>query len=504
MAPAEVIVVDLVLIDGELGMVKLTADGVLEAIEYGEPSRYWTVKKDVLGFVVEGKYIRIKTVVEREEGICCGEFGGDYSRKDFVFEPFSEDAKNRFCFKLRQYLDSLGRPKRLLVFVNPFGGKKSAIKIFEKEVKPLFEDADIQLDVQETKYQLHAKEWLGPWMYQSMMVLFVSVATVSLLRSDSKVVNGLLQRADWQTVFKLPIGVIPAGTGNGMIKSLLDAVGLQCCANSATISIIRGPAPAYTFFRCGNYLTRKYQILQRLDACLGLVADIDIESEKFRWMGSARMDFYLLSYSTKDNIQCSPDWLVSVGRSKDNKFKTIQWTSLFLPAPGFESYGQPTSYRLYKEPPVKALGYQGPDTKFEDVEWREIKGPFVSVWLHNVPWVLRTIWLLLQQRSFSDGFLDLIVVKNCPKLALLSLMTQISEGTHVQSPYVAYLKVKAFALEPGALVDEPDKEGIIDADGEVLARGRRTYKCEQIALMSYDKLQITVDQGLATLFSPEY
>lgn len=34
------------------------------------------------------------------------------------------------------------------MFVNPFGGKKSAIKIFEKEVKPLFEDADIQLDVQ--------------------------------------------------------------------------------------------------------------------------------------------------------------------------------------------------------------------------------------------------------------------------------------------------------------------------------------------------------------------
>ena len=43
--------------------------------------------------------------------------------------------------------------------------------------------------------------------------------------------------------------------------------------------------------------------------------------------------------------------------------------------------------------------------------------------------------------QFSDGFLDLIVVKNCPKLALLSLMTEISEGTHVQSPYVAYLKV---------------------------------------------------------------
>ncbi|CAG7898041.1 hypothetical protein HID58_029580 [Brassica napus] len=476
MAPAEVIVVDLVLIDGELGMVKLTADGVLEAIEYGEPSRYWTVKKDVLGFVVEGKYIRIKTVVEREEGICCGEFGGDYSRKDFVFEPFSEDAKNRFCFKLRQYLDSLGRPKRLLVFVNPFGGKKSAIKIFEKEVKPLFEDADIQLDVQETKYQLHAKE-----MVRSMDVSkYDGIVCVSGDGVLVEVVNGLLQRADWQTVFKLPIGVIPAGTGNGMIKSLLDAVGLQCCANSATISIIRGHTRSLDVATISQGNTKFFSVLM---LAWGLVADIDIESEKFRWMGSARMDFYAVQR------------IISL--------RQYNGRVLFLPAPGFESYGQPTSYRLYKEPPVKALGYQGPDTKFEDVEWREIKGPFVSVWLHNVPWGAENN-LVAPAAKFSDGFLDLIVVKNCPKLALLSLMTQISEGTHVQSPYVAYLKVKAFALEPGALVDEPDKEGIIDADGEVLARGRRTYKCEQIALMSYDKLQITVDQGLATLFSPEY
>uniref|UniRef100_M4DWK1 DAGKc domain-containing protein n=1 Tax=Brassica campestris TaxID=3711 RepID=M4DWK1_BRACM len=453
MAPAEVIVVDLVLIDGELGMVKLTANGVLEAIEYGEPSRYWTVKKDVLGFVVEGKYIRIKTVVEREEGICCGEFGGDYSRKDFVFEPFSEDAKNRFCFKLRHYLDSLGRPKRLLVFVNPFGGKKSAIKIFEKEVKPLFEDADIQLDVQETKYQLHAKE-----MVRSMDVSkYDGIVCVSG--------DGVL---------------VEVRTGNGMIKSLLDAVGLQCCANSATISIIRGHTRSLDVATISQGNTKFFSVLM---LAWGLVADIDIESEKFRWMGSARMDFYAIQR------------IISL--------RQYNGRVLFLPAPGFESYGQPTSYRLHKEPPVKVLGYQGPDTKFEDVEWREIKGPFVSVWLHNVPWGAENN-LVAPAAKFSDGFLDLIVVKNCPKLALLSLMTQISEGTHVQSPYVAYLKVKAFALEPGALVDEPDKEGIIDADGEVLARGRRTYKCEQIALMSYDKLQITVDQGLATLFSPEY
>jgi sphingosine kinase len=62
--------------------------------------------------------------------------------------------------------------------------------------------------------------------------------------------------------------------------------------------------------------------------------------------------------------------------------------------------------------------------------------------------------------------------------------------------------VKAFSLEPGTRTKDLEKEGIIDSDGEVLTRGRRTYKCEQKALMAYDKLQITVDKGLATLFTP--
>lgn len=44
--------------------------------------------------------------------------------------------------------DDVGRPKRLLVFVNPFGGKKSAVKIFAEQVKPLFEDAQIQFTIQ--------------------------------------------------------------------------------------------------------------------------------------------------------------------------------------------------------------------------------------------------------------------------------------------------------------------------------------------------------------------
>lgn len=65
-----------------------------------------------------------------------------------------------------------------------------------------------------------------------------------------------------------------------------------------------------------------------------------------------------------------------------------------------------------------------------------------------------------------------------------------------------YEQVKAVILKPGTRTDGSAKEGIIDSDGEVLARGKGTYKSDLKSLMVYDKLQVAVDQGLATLFTP--
>ncbi|GJT62030.1 ATP-NAD kinase-like domain-containing protein [Tanacetum coccineum] len=41
-----------------------------------------------------------------------------------------------------------GRLKKLYVFLNPYGGKKSASKIFSNDVKPLLEDANIEFTMQ--------------------------------------------------------------------------------------------------------------------------------------------------------------------------------------------------------------------------------------------------------------------------------------------------------------------------------------------------------------------
>lgn len=276
-----------------------------------------------------------------------------------------------------------------------------------------------------------------------------------------------------------------------MAKSLLDFVGEPCTASNSVLAIIRGHKRSLDVSTILQGETKFFSVLM---LAWGLIADIDIESEKYRWMGSARLDFYALL--------------------RVLRLRKYNGRVSFVPAPGFEAYGKPRNDKSeatdkqnisgssgVKPVKVQRHGYQGPEDDWQLMDWRTVDGPFVSIWLHNVPWASEDT-MAAPQAKFSDGYIDLIITRDCPKLPLLSLMTEMNNGNHVNSPYVMYLKVKAFILEPGPQAEDPTKEGIIDSDGEVLARGKGTYKCDQKTLMAYDKIQLTVDQGLATLFSP--
>ncbi|KAL0353149.1 UNVERIFIED_CONTAM: Sphingosine kinase [Sesamum angustifolium] len=452
--------------------------------------------KQVLGFSVEGSKIKIRAVVEASPGICGFSCKTTLIRKTFTLEFLSDDCLRVWTQKLQENLDSLGRPKRLFIFVNPYGGKKSASKIFVNDVKPLLDDANVEYTIQETKHRSHAKE-----VVQSLdLAKYDGIVCVSgdgiLVESEStahafQVLNGLLVRGDWDSAIKIPLGVVPAGTGNGMVKSLLDSRGQPCSPFNATLAIIRGHKRSLDVATISQGDTRFFSLLM---LAWGLVADIDIESEIYRWMGSARLDFYALQ--------------------RIFGLRSYNGSICFVPAPGYESYGEPLD--LEKEVIVEGesqltsddgplstreYGYRGPKVDLKSLNWRKIDGPFVSIWLHNVPWGGENT-LAAPDAEFSDGCLDLVMIKDCPKCSLLKLMTGLNDGSHVKSPYVSYLKVKAFILQPGTRTDDPSKGGIIDVDGEVLARGRGAYKWQEKSLMSYDKLLIKVDQGLSTLFAP--
>ena len=109
--------------------------------------------------------------------------------------------------------------------------------------------------------------------------------------------------------------------------------------------------------------------------------------------------------------------------------------------------------------------------------------------------------------QFADGYLDAAIIKDCARRDLLGLLFQMKDGAYVNLPYVEYFKVKAIRIEPGLRVGSSTQGGIIDSDGEVIARGDGSRGGgggdEPEHLMAYGPpIQLTVDQGLATIFSP--
>uniref|UniRef100_A0A6N2KFS5 sphingosine kinase n=1 Tax=Salix viminalis TaxID=40686 RepID=A0A6N2KFS5_SALVM len=312
------IISDQIKVNGNLTPLTLTTEGKLQwTTEEGQQSL--TVEKEVLGFIIQGSKIIIKAVTEKRDGICIfgSAGGGALVRKNFVFEPLSDESLHLWCQHLHDYINSLGRPKRLFILVNPFGGKKSALKIFFDVVKPLLEDAEVQFTVQETKYQLHAKEVVST-MDLSKYDGIVCVSGDGIL---VEVVNGLLEREDWNVAIKMPLGMVPAGTGNGMVKSTLDSAGEPCTTSNAVVAIIRGHKCSLDVATILQGDTKFFSVLM---LAWGLVADIDIESEKYRWMGSARLDFY--------------------GLQRMLSLRQYSGRISFVPAPGFEAYGEPTRY----------------------------------------------------------------------------------------------------------------------------------------------------------------
>ncbi|XP_024983739.1 sphingosine kinase 2-like isoform X1 [Cynara cardunculus var. scolymus] len=471
------ILCDEVLVNGGKTGLTLSTDGILRWYDHGNVLQCLSVEKEVLGVSMVGQQIEIRSFVEIDSGgFCFGCSRRSLVRKSFNFEPLSEDSLRNLCEKIQGYIDSLGRPKKLFIFVNPFGGRKSAFKVFTDDVKPILEDANIEYKLQETKYQLHAKEV----SHTLDLTKYDGIICVSGDGILVEVVNGLLEREDWQAALKMAIGVIPAGTGNGMIKSLLDSVGQPCTAAYAMLAAIRGHKRSLDVATIWQGDTRFYSVLM---LAWGLIADIDIESEQYRWMGSARMDFY--------------------GLQRILRLRRYNGCISFVPAPGFEDVGEPSSLGVESMEPLKARqhGYEGPNVELGSLSWRKLNGPFVSIWLHNVPWGAENT-MAAPNAKFDDGYLDLIVMRECPKMALISLMSGLSNGHYVRSPHVLYIKVKAVILEPGSRTIDSTKEGIIDSDGEVLARGNGTYRCHLKSLMVYGKMQIVVDRGLATLFTP--
>ncbi|KAI2592110.1 sphingosine kinase 2 [Homo sapiens] len=108
--------------------------------------------------------------------------------------------------------DLLPRPPRLLLLVNPFGGRGLAWQWCKNHVLPMISEAGLSFNLIQTERQNHARE-LVQGLSLSEWDGIVTVSGDGLLH---EVLNGLLDRPDWEEAVKMPVGILPCGSGNAL------------------------------------------------------------------------------------------------------------------------------------------------------------------------------------------------------------------------------------------------------------------------------------------------
>jgi ceramide kinase len=191
-----------------------------------------------------------------------------------------------------------------LLFLNPFGGKKDAFKMYEKFGKPLFTLAQIEVNliVTQRAQQIHD-------ILMSKKINLSNYDGLVCCGGDgtfSELFNGLVYRtmADMGMDIsrpayipkpKLPIGVIPAGSTDTICYCLNGTTDIK----TSIIHIILGQVSGLDI--SSVHKVTKNPITNEMDHTLlklyasvisyGYLGDVAYDSERYRWMGPKRYDY---------------------------------------------------------------------------------------------------------------------------------------------------------------------------------------------------------------------
>ncbi|XP_027114184.2 sphingoid long-chain bases kinase 1-like isoform X2 [Coffea arabica] len=132
-------------------------------------------------------------------------------------------------------------PPRMLVILNPRSGRGRSSKVFHGMVEPIFKLAGFQLEVVKTNSAGHARKLAATVDFSTCPDGIICVGGDGIV---NEVLNGLLSRDNQKEAISIPIGIIPAGSDNSLVWTVLgvrDPV-------SAAIAIVKGGLTATDVF----------------------------------------------------------------------------------------------------------------------------------------------------------------------------------------------------------------------------------------------------------------
>lgn len=336
------------------------------------------------------------------------------------------------------------RPKSLLVYINPYGGKRRGKRIYEQKVAPLFRRACISADVIVTERANHARDHLKT---EANLEKYDGVVCVGGDGMFSEILHGLVTRT--QTDHKvdqnlsdvelvpcsLRIGIIPAGSTDCICFA---TVGTNDPVTSALHIIVGDSQPMDVCSVHHNHTFLRYSVSL---LGYGFYGDVLADSERKRWLGPARYDLSGAKTFLNHNY--------------------YEGTVSFLPAE--DNMGNPrdklqcrSGCRVCQHKPSSndERCNMSEETEKSDKDgssgWIEIRGKFIAINAASMSCACpRSPKGLSPSAHLADGTTDLILVRKCSRLDFLRhLLRHTNKDDQFDHSFVEVHRVRKFRFQP--------------------------------------------------------
>ncbi|CAF0978520.1 unnamed protein product [Adineta steineri] len=213
--------------------------------------------------------------------------------KRLEVEVETEDIANELYMNLNLCLSTLTqRPRNLLVFINPFGGKGRAPYVYEKQVLPIFKESNINVKGIYTERANHAHDYIlneDLSDYDGLICvggdgMFAELCHGLLLRTSHEAHLDIHDRQVNLIRPDLKIGVIPAGSTDAVV---FGTTGLNDPITSA-LQIIVGESLLIDIATVHN--EKGFVRFMATMLAYGFFGDIIHQSDKWRCLGPLRYD----------------------------------------------------------------------------------------------------------------------------------------------------------------------------------------------------------------------
>ncbi|KAH9525128.1 Trafficking protein particle complex subunit 3 [Bulinus truncatus] len=292
-----IILTELVRINGKEGNLTVTTNGLLLTVK----------SKQTAGIHLNWpEVICVKSVNKKSEtGV-------------FIIHYIHHGAKNILQVKtlkiaesseqwiniVNQELKATQRPKKLFVVINPIGGAGKGQQIYNKTVEPLFRLAEIKTSVvvtERSKQALEIGECTDFSQYDGIVViggdgLYQEILQGLSLQEQKKTGIKYDNFEEDLSKLSLPIGIIPAGTGNGFTQFINGALDVT----TAALNIIRGEQYRANIFAV--YSNNKFLCVSGFMFGYGMFTSSMKRAEELRWMKQFRYAVVISEFLFKKRI----------------------------------------------------------------------------------------------------------------------------------------------------------------------------------------------------------